>query len=93
MFGCDINFIKIKDLALTIVTECDAITFTLILFKGCEHPSLSHHIIYASTIKHPTCTTEGVRLQNKLGLYFRYLSLIELSQVSDKTLGHPHTSC
>jgi hypothetical protein len=41
---------------LSIVTECDAITFTLILLKGCEHPSLPRHMICASTIKHPTYT-------------------------------------
>jgi hypothetical protein len=92
MFGCDSNLTETKDLTLAIITKRDAITFTLILFKGCEHPSLPCHMIYASTIKHPTHTTGGVSLQNKLGFSFRYPSLIESSQVSDKTLGHPHTS-
>jgi hypothetical protein len=92
MFGCDNNFTETKDLTLAIVVEHDAITFTLILLKGCEHPSLPHHMICASTIKHPIHTTGGVSLQNKLGFYFRYLSLIRSSQVSDKTLVHPHTS-
>jgi hypothetical protein len=92
MFDCDRNFTETKDLTLVIVTEHDAITFTLILLKGCEHHSLPRHIIYASTIKHPTCTTEGVSLQNKLGFCFRYPSLIGSSQVSDKTHEHPHIS-
>jgi hypothetical protein len=92
MFGCDSNFTEIKDLTLAIVSEHDAITFTLILLKGYEHPSLPRHIIYASTVKHPTRTTGAVGLQNKLGFCFRYPSLIGSSQVSDKTLGHPHTS-
>jgi hypothetical protein len=91
MFGCDSNFTEIKDLTLAIVTECDAITFTLILLKGCEYPSLLHHMICASTIKHPTHTTGELSLQNKLGFCFRCPSLIESSQVSDKTLRHPHT--
>jgi hypothetical protein len=56
MFCCDNNFTETKDLTLAIVIECDAITFILVLLKGCEHPSL-HHMICASTIKHPTCTT------------------------------------
>jgi hypothetical protein len=96
MFGCDTNFTETMDLTLAIVTECDAITFTLILLKECEHPSLPHHMICASTIKHPTRTTGRVSLQNKLCFCFRYPSLIGSSQVSDKTLGHPHmslTSC
>jgi hypothetical protein len=67
MFGCDSNFTKTKDLTLAIVVEHVAITFTLILLKGCEHPSLHRHMIYASTIKHPTRTTGVVSLQNKLG--------------------------
>jgi hypothetical protein len=62
MFGCDSNFSEIKDLTLSIVTEHDAITFTLVLLKGCEHPSLSYHMICVSTIKHLTCTTGGVSL-------------------------------
>jgi hypothetical protein len=65
MFDCNSNFIETKDFALAIVVERDAITFTIILLKGCEHPSLPRHMIYASTIKHPTCTTGGVSLQNK----------------------------
>jgi hypothetical protein len=96
MFDCDINFTETKDLTLAIVAERDAITFTLVLLKGYEHPSLSHHMICASTIKHSTHTTGEVSLQNKLGFYFRYPSLIESSQISDKTLRHPHkslTSC
>jgi hypothetical protein len=90
MFSCDSNFTETKDLTLTIIVEHDAITFTLILLKGCEYPSLLRHIIYASTIKHLTYTTRGVSLQNKLGIYFKYPSLIGSSQVSDKTLGHSH---
>jgi hypothetical protein len=50
MLGCDSNFTKPKDLALAIVTERDAITFILALLKGCEHPSLSDHMICASAI-------------------------------------------
>jgi hypothetical protein len=50
MFDCDSNFIKSKDLALAIITERDAITFTIILLKGREHPSLPDHVIGASTI-------------------------------------------
>jgi hypothetical protein len=92
MFGSNSNFTETKDLALAIVTERDAITFTLILLKGYEHPSLLHHIIFASTIKHPTCTTGDVSLQNKLGFCFIYPSLVGSSQVSNKALGHPHTS-
>jgi hypothetical protein len=37
-------------MALAIVAECDAITFTIILLKECEHPSLPGHVIGASTI-------------------------------------------
>jgi hypothetical protein len=92
MFRYDSNFIEIKDLTLTIVAECDAITFTPILLKECEHSSLTHHMICASTIKHLTYTIGGVSLQNKLGFYFRYPSLIGISSVSDKILAHPHTS-
>jgi hypothetical protein len=92
MFGCDNNFTEIKDLTLAIIAEHDAITFTLILLKGCEHPSLPYHMICASTIKHPTRTTGGVSLQNKFGFCFRYQSLIGSSQVSDKTLGYSHIS-
>jgi hypothetical protein len=92
MFRCDSNFTETKDLTLTIVAERDVITFTLVLLKGYEHPSLPHHMICASTIKHLTCTIRGVSLQNKLGICFRYPSLISSSQVSDKTLGHPYTS-
>jgi hypothetical protein len=62
MFRCDSNFTKTKDLTLAIVIERDVITFTLVLFKGCEHHSLPRHMICASTIKHPTCTTGGVSL-------------------------------
>jgi hypothetical protein len=50
MFGCDSNFIEPKYLALAIITEPDAITWTIILLKGCEHPSLPGHMISASTI-------------------------------------------
>jgi hypothetical protein len=71
MFGCDSNFTETKDLTLAIIVECDAITFTLILLKGCEHPSLPCHIICASTIKHLTRTTGGVSIQNKLYFCFR----------------------
>jgi hypothetical protein len=71
MFGCDSNLTETKDLTLAIITKRDAITFTIILFKGCEHPSLPCHMIYASTIRHSTCMIRGVSLQNKLGIYFR----------------------
>jgi hypothetical protein len=90
MFGCDSNFTKTKDLTLAIVAECDAIIFTFILLKGCEHHSLPCHMICASTIKYPTCITGGVSLQNKLDFYFRYPSLIGSFEVSDKTLGCSH---
>jgi hypothetical protein len=76
MFRCDNNFTETMDLTLAIVAERDAINFTLVLLKGCEHPSLPHYMICVSTIKHLTCTTGGVSLQNKLGFYFRYPSLI-----------------
>jgi hypothetical protein len=92
MFGSNSNFSEAKDLASAIVTERDAITFTLIVLKGCEHPSLPDHMIWASTIEHPTCTTRGVSLENKLGFCFRYSSLVGSSHVSNKALGHPHTS-
>jgi hypothetical protein len=92
MFGSNSNFTETKDLALAIVTKCDAIIFTLVLLKGCEHPSLLGHMICASTIEHPTCTTGGVSIQNKLGFCFWYPSLVGSSQVSNKALGHPHTS-
>jgi hypothetical protein len=92
MFKSNSNFTETKDMDLAIVTKHDAITFTLVLLKGCEHPSLPGHIICASTIEHPTYTTGGVSLQNKLGFYFRYPSLVGYSQVSNKALGHPHIS-
>jgi hypothetical protein len=91
MFRSNSNFTETKDLALTIVVERDAITFTLVLLKGCEHPSLPGHMICASTLEHLTCTTGGVSLQNKLDFCFMYRSLVESSQVSNKTLEHPHT--
>jgi hypothetical protein len=92
MFSSNSNYTETNDLTLAIVTERDAITFTIVLLKGCEHPSLPRHMIYASTIKHLTCTTGGVSQQNKLGSCFRYSSLIGSSQVTNKALGHPHTS-
>jgi hypothetical protein len=92
MFRCDNNFTETNDLTLAIVAEHDAITFTLVLLKEYEHASLSHHMICVFTIKHPTCTTEGVSVQNKLGFCFMYPSLIWSFQVGDKTLGHPYTS-
>jgi hypothetical protein len=92
MFRCDSNFTETKDLILAIVAECDAINFTLVLLKGCEHPSLPHHMICVPTIKHQTCTTGGVSLQNKLGFCFRYPSLIGSFEASDKALGHPYIS-
>jgi hypothetical protein len=39
MLGSDSNFIETNDLTMAIVVERDAITFTLILLKECEHPS------------------------------------------------------
>jgi hypothetical protein len=92
MFRCDSNFIETKDLTLASVVKRDAITFTLFLLKGCEYHSLPRHMICASTIKHPTCTTRRVSLQNKLDFYFRYPSLIGSSQVSDKALDASITS-
>jgi hypothetical protein len=65
MFHCDSNFTETKDLTLAMVIERDAITLTLVLLKGCEHPSLSRHMICASTIKHPTYTTGGVSLKKQ----------------------------
>jgi hypothetical protein len=62
MFGYNSNFTETKDFALAIIVEYDAITFTIILLKGCKHHSLHHHMIYASTVKHPTYTTGGVSL-------------------------------
>jgi hypothetical protein len=62
MFRCDSNFTETNDLTLAIVAKHDAINFTLILLKGCEHPSLPHHMICVFTIKHSTCTTGGVSL-------------------------------
>jgi hypothetical protein len=50
MLDCDSNFTEIKDFALAVVAKCDAITFTIILLKRCEHPSLSGHMIRASAI-------------------------------------------
>jgi hypothetical protein len=41
---------KPNDLPLAIVTERDGITFTVIFLKGCEHHSLSSHMIGTSTI-------------------------------------------
>jgi hypothetical protein len=35
---------------LAIVAERDAITFTIILLKRCERPSLPGHMVGASTI-------------------------------------------
>jgi hypothetical protein len=92
MLGYDSNFIETKDLTLAIVTEYDAITFTLVPIILYEHPSLLGHMICASTIEHPTFITGGVSLQNKLGFCFMYPSLVGSSQVSNKALGHPHIS-
>jgi hypothetical protein len=50
MLGCDSNFTKLKDLALSIIAERDAITWTILLLKRCEYPSLLGHLISASTI-------------------------------------------
>jgi hypothetical protein len=50
MFGCDSNFTESKDLTMAIITERDAITWKIILFKGCEHLPLPGHMISASTI-------------------------------------------
>jgi hypothetical protein len=68
MLGCDSNFTESKDLAVAIVAERDAITFTIILIKGYEYPSLPGHVIGPSTIWHPTCSIGGVTLQNKFSL-------------------------
>jgi hypothetical protein len=79
MFGCNSNLTETNDFVLAIVAERDAITFTIIFLKGCEYPSFPRHIIYISTIKHPTYTTGGVSLQNKLRICLRYPSLVESS--------------
>jgi hypothetical protein len=50
VFDYNSDFTETKDLALVIVTECDAITFAIILLKKCEHPSLPGYMIGASTI-------------------------------------------
>jgi hypothetical protein len=50
MLGYDSNFTELKDLSLAIITEHDAITWTIILLKGCEHPSLLGHMICATAI-------------------------------------------
>jgi hypothetical protein len=50
MFGCDSKFTESKDFALAIVAERDAITWTILLLKGCEYPSLPDHMISAPTI-------------------------------------------
>jgi hypothetical protein len=92
MFSSNSIFTETKDLALAIIAERDTITFTLVLRKGYEYFSLPDHMIYASTIEHPTCTTREVSLQNKLGFYFRYTSLVGSSSVSNKALGHTHIS-
>jgi hypothetical protein len=91
MLGCDSNFTEPKDFSLAIIIKRDTITLAIILLKGCEHPSLPGHMICSSAIYHPTHSTGGVCLQNKLSLAFRYPRLIESSQVSNKALGHPHT--
>jgi hypothetical protein len=44
MFDSNNNFTETKNLALAIVAERDAITFTLVLLKRCEHPSLPGHV-------------------------------------------------
>jgi hypothetical protein len=65
MFDCDTNLTKAKNLSLAIVSKCDAITYCVILFKICEH-LLSVHMIDAPTIKHPTCSTRGVDIQERI---------------------------
>jgi hypothetical protein len=50
MFGCDSNFTESKDFDMAIVAERDAITWTIILLKGCEYPSLPGHMISAPTV-------------------------------------------
>jgi hypothetical protein len=63
MFGSNSNFTETKNLTLAIIVERDAIIFTLVLLKGCEHPSLPSHMICASTIEHLICITGGVSLK------------------------------
>jgi hypothetical protein len=70
MFGCDSNFTMTKEFALAIFSKGNAITCSVILLKGSEHLLLSGHMIGASTIKHPTCFTRGVCLQERIKLYF-----------------------
>jgi hypothetical protein len=62
MFDCDSGFIMVKNFVLAIVSKCDAITWSVILLKRCEH-LLSDYMIGASTIKHPTYSTGGIWLQ------------------------------
>jgi hypothetical protein len=66
MFGCNSNFIETNDFAMAIVTERDAIIFTIILLEEYEHHSLIRHMIYASTIKHLTCTPRGESNNNQV---------------------------
>jgi hypothetical protein len=70
MFSCDSNFIIVNNFTLAIVSKCDAITYSVILIKRCEHSLLSDHMICASTIKHPTSSSGGVGLQERINLCF-----------------------
>jgi hypothetical protein len=70
MISSDSNFIMAKNFALPIISKCDAIIRCDVLLKGCEHFLLSHHMICASTIKHPICFTGGVVLQKHIKPYF-----------------------
>jgi hypothetical protein len=63
MLGCDSNFTMAKKLALATISKCDAITCCVVLLKGYEHFLFFGHMIGAPTIKHPTCSIEGVGLQ------------------------------
>jgi hypothetical protein len=50
MIDCDSNFTVTKNFALTIVSEGDAITCGVILFKRSKHLILYGYMICASTI-------------------------------------------
>jgi hypothetical protein len=66
MFGCDSNVTMAKNIALAIISKCDAITCSVILLKGCKYFLFSDHMIGAPTINHPTCSTGGVGLQEQI---------------------------
>jgi hypothetical protein len=70
MLDCDSNFTMTKDFALAIVSEGNAITCSVILLKRFKYDLLSSHMIGTFTIKHLTCSTGGVCLQERIKPYF-----------------------